>query len=70
LDAPCVFAGQHAVRTSPPYQRHLINRVSDLGLNAEVITRFSPAVRDLLTHPALRAVVVPSRAEPFGRIPI
>ena len=51
MDAPCVFAGQHAVRISPPYQRHLINRVSDLGLNAEVITRFSPAVRDLLTHP-------------------
>ena len=61
MDAPCVFAGQHAVRISPPYQRHLINRVSDLGLNAEVITRFSPTVRDLLTHPD--EITDPGRAE-------
>jgi glycosyltransferase involved in cell wall biosynthesis len=35
-----------------------------------MITRFSPNVAAMLSHPALRAVVVPSRAEPFGRIPL
>ena len=29
-----------------------------------------PAIRALLDHPALAAVIVPSRAEPFGRIPL
>jgi glycosyltransferase involved in cell wall biosynthesis len=35
-----------------------------------LITEFSPDVRRLLAHPLLRGVVVPSRAEPFGRIPV
>jgi glycosyltransferase involved in cell wall biosynthesis len=35
-----------------------------------VITRLSWGVRGLIGHPALRAVVVPSRVEPFGRIPM
>ena len=29
-----------------------------------------PAIRALPDHPALAAVIVPSRAEPFGRIPL
>jgi glycosyltransferase involved in cell wall biosynthesis len=52
------------------YQRSLQQRVRRLGSGATVITRFDGAVRGLLAHPALRAVVVPSRAEPFGRIPV
>lgn len=53
-----------------PYQQHLTHRVSRDNLDATVLTRFDTRIRDLLIHPALRAVVVPSRAEPFGRIPI
>ena len=56
--------------TPSRYQRHLADRLRTSGLDATLLTRFSPAVRALLTHPALRAVVVPSRAEPFGRIPV
>jgi glycosyltransferase involved in cell wall biosynthesis len=33
-------------------------------------TRFDPRFRELLAHPALAAVIVPSREEPFGRIPL
>jgi hypothetical protein len=52
------------------YQRHLDRRIRTGHLDATLITRFTPALRTLLLHPALRAVVVPSRAEPFGRIPL
>lgn len=53
-----------------PYQRHLAQMVAQLGIQGTVWTRFDPALRSLYTHPALRAVVVPSRTEPFGRIPL
>jgi glycosyltransferase involved in cell wall biosynthesis len=53
-----------------PYQHHLADRARELGVDATVWTRFDPGLRGLYTHPALRAVVVPSRAEPFGRIPL
>jgi glycosyltransferase involved in cell wall biosynthesis len=52
------------------YQRHLAQRIRNGQLNATLITRFAPALRTLLAHPALAAVVVPSRVEPFGRIPL
>lgn len=52
------------------YQRHLAQRITAGRLNATLITRFAPELRALLAHPALAAVVVPSRAEPFGRIPV
>jgi len=52
------------------YQRHLATRVAALGVDATLLTRFDPKIRDLLGHHALRAVVAPSRTEPFGRIPI
>jgi glycosyltransferase involved in cell wall biosynthesis len=52
------------------YQRHLARRITAGRLNATLITRFDPDLRALLAHPALAAVVVPSRAEPFGRIPL
>jgi glycosyltransferase involved in cell wall biosynthesis len=52
------------------YQRHLAGRIGALGLDATLLTRFDPGIRGLLSHPALRAVVIPSRTEPFGRIPL
>jgi glycosyltransferase involved in cell wall biosynthesis len=52
------------------YQRHLASRVQDLDLDATLLTRFDPAYRTWLSHPALQAVVVPSRAEPSSRIPL
>lgn len=53
-----------------PYQRHLAGKAAMLGLDVTVMTRFDHRIRGLLTHPALKAVVVPSRTEPFGRIPL
>src|SRR6202007_962515 len=52
------------------YQFRLAARINEFELDATLLTRFDAANRDLLTHPALRAVVVPSRTEPFGRIPL
>jgi glycosyltransferase involved in cell wall biosynthesis len=52
------------------YQQHLANRIITQGLDITMLSRFHPDIRRLLAHPALRAVVVPSRVEPFGRIPI
>jgi glycosyltransferase involved in cell wall biosynthesis len=48
----------------------LAARIHAYGLDATLVTRFSPAIRAWLHSPALRAVVVPSRAEAFGRIPL
>ncbi|MGH3980907.1 MAG: glycosyltransferase family 4 protein, partial [Pseudonocardiaceae bacterium] len=52
------------------YQQHLAKRITHLGLEVTLLTCFHPNIRRLLAHPALRGVVVPSRTEPFGRIPI
>jgi hypothetical protein len=52
------------------YQRHLARRIASGQLDCTLITRFAPGLRTLLLHPALAAVIVPSRAEPFGRIPL
>ncbi|MCZ4100770.1 glycosyltransferase family 4 protein [Streptomyces sp. H39-C1] len=51
-------------------QAHLASTIGELGLDATLLTHFSPAIRSWLHSPALRAVVVPSRKEPFGRIPL
>ena len=53
-----------------PHQRQLAELVRGERLDATVLTRFSPDVRSLLASPALRCVVVPSRSEAFGRIPL
>ena len=53
-----------------PHQRRLRERTTELGLAATIWTRFDPGLPGLLHHPKLRAVVVPSRAEPLGRIPL
>lgn len=52
------------------YQRHLQHRIAVERMNVTVVTRFSWGVRALIGHPSLRAVIVPSRVEPFGRIPM
>jgi glycosyltransferase involved in cell wall biosynthesis len=62
-----------AVTDGPPrsaYQRHLAHRIDAGRLDVTLHTTFSPGIRALLGHPALAGVVVPSRAEPFGRIPL
>jgi glycosyltransferase involved in cell wall biosynthesis len=41
-----------------------------MALPVTLWTRFDPGLPGLLHHPALRAVVVPSRTEPLGRIPL
>ena len=53
-----------------PYQRHLAHRITAERHDITLLTTFSPAIRSLLAHPRLAAVIVPSRAEPFGRIPL
>ncbi|MBO2447116.1 glycosyltransferase family 4 protein [Actinomadura barringtoniae] len=53
-----------------PYQAHLAQRIATESLDATLLTHFAPDLRSLLAHPALDAVVVPSRVEPFGRIPL
>jgi glycosyltransferase involved in cell wall biosynthesis len=82
LDALALLRGQDvdvphlllaAVTDDPEpsdYQQHLTRTITHRGLDVTLLTRFHPEIRRLLAHPALRAVVVPSRAEPFGRIPI
>lgn len=52
------------------YQRHIASRIERENLDVTLRTRFDPRFRDLLAHPALAAVIVPSRQEPFGRIPL
>lgn len=72
-DVPLPHTVLAAVTDGPvvtEYQRHLARRIQSDRLNVSLVTSFSPAVRALLWHPALCAVLVPSRAEPFGRIPI
>ena len=62
-----------AVTDGPPpsaYQRHLAHRIDAGHLDVTLHTTFSPGIRALLGHPALAGVIVPSRAEPFGRIPL
>jgi glycosyltransferase involved in cell wall biosynthesis len=53
-----------------PYQQHLKDLVARKELDVTLHTAFTPALRGLLADPRLAAVIVPSRAEPFGRIPL
>lgn len=71
LDVPHALVA--AVTDDPqpaPYQRHLASKITAGRLDATLLTRFDPQLRGLLAHPALATVIVPSRAEPFGRIPL
>jgi glycosyltransferase involved in cell wall biosynthesis len=53
-----------------PYQQHLAGRIAAAELSITLHTAFTPALRGLLADPRLAAVIIPSRAEPFGRIPL
>lgn len=53
-----------------PYQQHLHRRVSSERFDATLVARHDATIRRLLTHSALAAAVVPSRVEPFGRVPL
>ncbi|ATL69421.1 glycosyltransferase family 4 protein [Nocardia terpenica] len=65
-----VFAATTETSRPTDYQQYLAARIAELGIDATIVHRFTPAVPRILTHPGIRAVVVPSRAEPFGRIPM
>ncbi|MFF1733720.1 glycosyltransferase [Streptomyces sp. NPDC058247] len=52
------------------HQRELAAYVAEHALPVTLLPRYSAEVRQLLAHPGLRLVVVPSRVEPFGRIPL
>ncbi|MGW4792724.1 glycosyltransferase family 4 protein [Nonomuraea sp. NPDC004297] len=52
------------------YQRHLAKAIEHHGVDATLITEFSPGIRTWMNSPALRGIVVPSRREPFGRVPL
>lgn len=52
------------------HQRQLAHMIRAGGLEATLITTFNPTIRGWMRSPALRAIVVPSRQEPFGRIPL
>jgi glycosyltransferase involved in cell wall biosynthesis len=71
--SPLPHAVLAAVTDQPapsPYQRYLADRLRKLRLDATLLTRFDPGIRTLLGHSALRAAVIPSRFEPFGRVPL
>jgi glycosyltransferase involved in cell wall biosynthesis len=65
-----VLAATSESPTPTPYQQRLLRKVHRLGPGVHLRTRFTPAVADLLRQPGLVATVVPSHAEPFGRIPM
>jgi glycosyltransferase involved in cell wall biosynthesis len=52
------------------HQQRLQALAEDTGAPVTLLWQYSPQVRGLLTHPGVRAVAVPSRKEPFGRIPL
>jgi glycosyltransferase involved in cell wall biosynthesis len=63
-----------AATTSAPqtnaHQDLLRDMIRDCALDATLVTAFTPAIRTWLHSRALRAVIVPSREEAFGRIPL
>ncbi|MER6868923.1 glycosyltransferase family 4 protein, partial [Amycolatopsis sp. NPDC000673] len=67
---PLVLAATTEAERPSRYQRALAARARRLKIDVALLHRFTPAVTGLLRHPGLRAIVVPSRAEPFGRIPM
>ncbi|MBI1758338.1 MAG: glycosyltransferase [Actinobacteria bacterium] len=67
---PVVLAAVSESSTPTGYQRYLAEEFTRLAPGGVFVSRFTPGVRDLLAHRALRALVVPSRVEPFGRIPL
>ncbi|WP_258348105.1 glycosyltransferase family 4 protein [Saccharopolyspora gregorii] len=52
------------------FQQRLVAELRATGVPAVFLGDFDPRIRSLLTRPELRGVIVPSRSEPFGRIPL
>lgn len=52
------------------HQAHLADRIAAEQLDVTLYNEFSADIQNLLAHPAIHGVIVPSRAEPFGRIPL
>lgn len=52
------------------YQQQLAERIALEELDVTLHTTFTPALRGLLADPRVAVVIVPSRTEPFGRIPL
>jgi glycosyltransferase involved in cell wall biosynthesis len=65
-----VLAATSAAGRPNAYQALLKEGIRAAGIDATLVTVFTPAVRGWLYSAALRAVVVPSREEAFGRIPL
>lgn len=53
-----------------PLQRRLAGLLRTRRVNATLLTRFDPSIRGWVHDARMRALVVPSRKEPFGRIPL
>ncbi len=67
---PLVFAATAESPQPTEYQRYLTAHITRLDIRSTILYRFTPAVPRILTHPGVRAVIIPSRAEPFGRVPM
>lgn len=68
IAVPPLVLGAVTDRPVTAYQKHLANRIERENLDVTLHTRFDRRFRELLAHPALATVIVPSRKEPFGRI--
>lgn len=71
VEVPHTVLAAVAEQSEPSHhQCTLARRIECGGLDVTMIRRFDHGVRALIGHPDLRGVVVPSRVEPFGRIPM
>jgi glycosyltransferase involved in cell wall biosynthesis len=67
---PHLVLAATAAGTPTEYQHHLAKVIERHGVDATLVTEFNPGIRSWMRSPALRGIVVPSRQEPFGRIPL
>lgn len=67
---PLVLAAVSEQPEPTAHQRWLASVIAERRLPVTLLTTFGPEARGLLAHDGVRAVVVPSRVEPFGRIPL
>lgn len=70
LQVPHLVLGAVTDGPRTSYQDHLADRIKAEDLDVTLRTEFDPRFRGLLAHPSLAAVIIPSREEPFGRIPL
>ncbi|GGP14170.1 glycosyltransferase family 4 protein [Nonomuraea glycinis] len=70
LSVPHLVLAATAPGAPTAYQRRLARVIEDSDVDATLITEFNPRIRAWMSSPVLRGIVVPSRREPFGRIPL